>query len=421
MLTASTMTRADELTAGRIAIIHASKSTILDEQGHSRGQLDGEPKLLKQLRDAGVQVIGRYMARCFQPEHPTKMLIKGGTNGEREEVEAIFDARMAVASIYQYRAGDEEGKEKFTRGLADGDARCENTSSRAAILEGRKRGEWLAADEGTLDAEAAVEQARRLKQPKKTVIYFGVDYLYEATASEKAGIAAYFQSVRAVFSRPENDFKIGAYGNGAVLTLLLGEKPLDPKLVDHTWISPSRGYERTSEFHSGGRWSLMQSQSDNNIMFTNSGVCFEYEYDTDIQNIKMVDDDLGFWFKDKLYEMPSERTKSVFNQRRFICSIRDVKMGVSSNRCNPLPNEAKACVTDRDCSVRTIRVLPTNTDLANPQVDFWDYGGLYSHVPSKRLTASMLTKPLFRADERNQAKCLCSGSNTSIPCNPEFQ
>lgn len=412
---------ADEMQAGRIAIIHASKSTILDEQGNSRGTLGGEPKLLRQLREAGVQAIGRYLARCFQKAHPTKMLIKGGKTSEREEVAAIFAARMAVVSIYQYRAGDEEGKNKFTHGLADADQQCENTPSRAAILQRRQRGYWTPADEGILDAEAAAEQAKRLHQPKKSVIYFGIDYPYGGTKEEKEGITAYFKNVREILSRPEHDYKVGAYGNGAVLTYLLGEKPGDLRLVDHTWISPSRSYQRTSEFHSSGRWSLMQSQSDNKIMFTNSGGCFEYEYDADIQNIKLAGENVGFWFKDDLYKVPLERTNAVFNQRRFICSIRDVTAGISSNRCSPLPERGKTCTADRDCMVRAVRILPGNQGDPNPPVDFWDYGGLYSRVPSKRLTRSFDTKPLYDAGERNRANCLCHGSNAGAPCTSDFR
>lgn len=167
---------AGDLEDGRIAIVHASQSTIRDDSENRR-------EVLTHLRDSGVAIVGRYLSRCRQGSKNnnfwTKRLINGGTT-KREEADAIFHAGLAVISIYQYKSGDSSGRTKYTRGLREQAPRdCEDTvASRkiAARPNPADRVSMSAIDEGELDAWAAVSQAHAIGQPARTAIYFGVDY-----------------------------------------------------------------------------------------------------------------------------------------------------------------------------------------------------------------------------------------------------
>src|SRR5262245_19459955 len=69
---------------GRIAIIDASENTT----NH-----------LARLKQAGVKIVGRYLARCFQ--WPGKR-IADSVGTPNSEVHAILEHGFAVLSIYQY-------------------------------------------------------------------------------------------------------------------------------------------------------------------------------------------------------------------------------------------------------------------------------------------------------------------------------
>src|SRR5262249_16293874 len=81
--------RAEE-SSGGLAIIDAS--------------LDVRP-FIASLNERGVKVIGRYYARCKQPEIPglgTKRLVDNDQGGAKREVDALLEAGFGIVSIYQY-------------------------------------------------------------------------------------------------------------------------------------------------------------------------------------------------------------------------------------------------------------------------------------------------------------------------------
>ena len=142
---------------GRIAIIDASKNT--------KAHLDT-------LAAAGVQVIGRYYARCAQAGLEEKRLI-----GNPGEIDAILShpARFGVLSIYQFYnnsplkfSGQRETTCKLPNGrtrkikvtLADDTCREREIDKDCHEAEGPPR---TLAMEAQWDAEAAVRQARQVR------------------------------------------------------------------------------------------------------------------------------------------------------------------------------------------------------------------------------------------------------------------
>lgn len=90
-----------------------SRAAIIDAAWDTR-------PYIKDLKARGVQVIGRYLARCPQPERhiPEKRLIdQGPVTDPGSEVRQILDNGMAILSIYQY---NNDSKHKFSGRDRDG-------------------------------------------------------------------------------------------------------------------------------------------------------------------------------------------------------------------------------------------------------------------------------------------------------------
>ena len=403
---------AGALEDGRIAIVHASQSTIRDDQENHRD-------VLTHLRESGVQVIGRYLARCRQGSKGnglwTKRIINGGA-AKTDEADAILSAGLAIISVYQYKSGDNGvGLRKFTRGLGEvRPADCEDTEADKAISARPNPAERVSmspTDEGMLDSQAAARQAHAIHQPANTPIYFGIDYDIDISdAAQKQGVLEYFRQVRAELKKPENRYLVGAYGNGDVLGLLMSET-----LVDFTWISPSASYGGTSRFHSGGKWNIFQSEPDNSVAYTNSGQCFEFEYDADIQNKNLANQNVGAWNRSGSYLIPQVRTNAVFDQRRFTCNIRNVIPEPSQSTCKGVPSPVTC--GKASCFARVVRIKPEQASSATDLViDFHDYGTFGGHGFKGSLTRSLAIKPLWDDGERSKQACTCDGSDQSKPC-----
>jgi hypothetical protein len=377
--------KADDIKDGRIAIVDISYSLLAE---------DGSPdeRAFKALHDANVLVIGRYMSRCPQYDDDGKLwrkrLIDGSARHPDAEANAIRERGFAILSIYQYNnrgpkfAGEKSWPECFTSSHEDEIRRARSPQAR----------------EGILDAEAALLQAEAVHQPKHTVIYFGVDYYFPHNpgkpAVEKAGILAYFQEIRKQFDPA--GYRIGAYAGGDILKMLLGDNPDHQKLIDVAWIAPSASYPGSSDFHSHGPWALFQSQADNHKLVLDDGTCStRISYDTNIQNVA-ADDDLGFWDRNGLYKVPAQRTKAIYQQRRFICDRRDLRMPAASKSCEG-PTSLKSCErtpNGEPCFIRTVRVKPGSTAEDLP-IDFREYGAFDSTISARRVTASIEDKPLY--------------------------
>jgi Rv2525c-like, glycoside hydrolase-like domain len=281
------MSAADD---GRIAIIDASENTT------------NHPARLKQV---GVKVVGRYLARCFQ--WPGKRIVD--TVGTRNsEIYAILEHGFGILSIYQYFNNSRykfEGKRQLSTGAFVGlpDRDCGKDSS------GR-----TADQEAELDSAAAIEQARMISQPKASAIYFGVDFNFEGDQRTRDGMVQYF---RVVARRLNNaGYLVGAYGSGDALRLLKSEK-----LIDFAWISASRSFLGSSDFHNSGQWDLFPNWTDTRWFQQRSqGKCTSgFVLDTNIQNGERPGKYIGFWNRTGKYQVPAAITGRVYAERRFIC------------------------------------------------------------------------------------------------------
>jgi Domain of unknown function (DUF1906) len=294
---------------GRIAIIDASKNT--------RAYLDA-------LAAAGVRVIGRYYARCAQAGLEEKRLI-----GNPGEIEAILShpARFGVLSIYQFYNNSPlkfSGQRETTCRLPNGRARkirvtlADETCTEREVdrdcneAEGPPR---TLAMEAQWDAEAAVRQARQVRQPAGTAIYFGVDF--NASADTAQAAVQYFTIVSEILKA--NGYLVGVYGNGAALDLLRGKAhtagPYAGRaMVDFFWLSAARGHAGAASHFNSGNWDLFQTRIDMTL-----GAFGGLEIDTDVQNGLHPDKYIGFWNRTGPFKVEAARTRAIHDQRRFVC------------------------------------------------------------------------------------------------------
>jgi hypothetical protein len=400
---------ADPFKDGRIAIIHANQSAIIDNY-----EIRRRNNLLQDLQEAGVKVIGRYLARCREDRKGegrwTKQLIHGGAD-EKEETDAILDRGFGLISIYQYKSSEDTGPIKFTRGLSEEQGQdCEVTDASAQISKRH-------VDEGELDSQAAVKQAHSIGQPANTPIYFAIDYDFKAKDQEQArGILQYFREVKTELSKKENGYLVGAYGDGDALDLLQGNNDQKEVLIDFAWLSPSHSFSGNSKFFNLGRWHLAHAQAENTIGLTNSGKCFEYEYDVDIQNSSAEYRYVGAWDRLGRYFVPPNRTTAIFDQHRFVCNIRNLAPGPLQKTCKGALEKIQCSISS--CFARFVRVKPTDLGRRRSEVsiDFRDYGRFDGRSPTRSLTRSLSEKPLWDGNDRLKQNCTCFDSNPHKPC-----
>ncbi|HEX8164672.1 MAG TPA: glycoside hydrolase domain-containing protein [Beijerinckiaceae bacterium] len=269
---------ADDKTFAQNAITEA-RVAIIDTP------LDVMP-YLHELKTRGVAVVGRYYARKLNVS-ATKRIAFNKTDGV-PEAKAITNAGINILSIYQYMSGG-SGK-KFMYGRPD-------TGS-----DPKK--------EARADADAALQQARMVDQPKGTAIYFGVDYDCREGAKGPRGkpqiefVMDYFRIINAIVGP---HFRIGTYANGYVNKVLRSEG-----LVSLSWVSPSPSYDQTPEFLREGDWHLFQNQVDRR-WFEKKQCPSGLDVDTNVQRPDA--DDIGFWGGEPVRR---ERVTAIFNERRFV-------------------------------------------------------------------------------------------------------
>lgn len=354
----------------------------------------------KALKQRGVEVVGRYLARCPQPERhiPEKRLIDQGSTRERgSEVNAILDAGMAILSIYQY---NNDSKNKFLGRDRNGkplpDAACRPTT--------RSR---TPAEEASLDAHAAVAQAGVLGQPSGSAIYFGVDIAFSKNdAATRKAMVTYFRTVRGILTR--SGFRLGAYGNGDALEVLQAER-----LIDYAWLSASRAYPGTSRFHNSGRWHLFQNQV-NRVWFDGApGSCTGgLPIDTNMKNERFADTALGFWNRKGVVRLSPRRTRSVYKARRFACDGNAlIRKSAGSGARDLLANTSR-------CVGRRARPHDKTIDFANSarigrrqgsvvEVDYDDDGTFDGWTSASNLSRNFSQKPewIFSKSQRSAARC----------------
>lgn len=164
------------------------------------------------LASAGVKTVIRYYNNANSGTFPSKCLTA-------TELSALHDAGLSVAVVFQQRGG-----------------------ANGAIAD-------LSPANGTRDGKRALALATSLGQPKKSAIYFAVDWDYYRP-DDLGRIAAYFHNAREALG---GNYLVGAYGSGTV-----GRHLTEAGLVEHVWLSGSLGWSGTREALAAGDWSLFQ-------------------------------------------------------------------------------------------------------------------------------------------------------------------
>lgn len=380
------------LAAGPAALAD-SRSAIIDTAWDTR-------PFIADMKKSGIQVVGRYLARCPQPDRgiPQKRLIDQGAYADRgSEVRQLLDNGFAILSIYQF---NNDSKNKFLGRDRNGnplpDASCRNTDNHRSPTE-----------EARLDADAAVEQARALGQPAGSAIYFGVDIAFSSRdATTRRAMVEYFNEVRRVIRRAR--YQLGAYGNGDALAVLSAEK-----LIDHSWLSASRAYPGTTEFHNSDQWHLFQSGVNLEFFGGAPGACRAgLPLDVNTKNKRFANRPLGFWTARGTVRIDPSRTKAIYDARRFACDG-DARLRKSASSS---PDDLLSGTT-RCRGSRSVRHAET-IDYANAtrigrrsgdvvEVDYDDDGEFDGWTAASNLTSSFARKPdwIHSRAQRSAARC----------------
>lgn len=389
-LTGTTIATADP----RIAIIDAAFDTR---------------KHLTSLGERGVKVIGRYYSRCAQPELglTTKRLVdQGGRNDRKSEVSQLLGRGFAILSIYQYynnSAQKFDGRTKKGRILRD--ANCEWTDEPRDVE-----------DEARLDATAAVQQARMMRQPIKTAIYFGVDFNFAASNTDvQDKMVRYFRVIKDIVEAA--GFEVGAYGSGLAHQILRAAKDKQGRigLIAYSWISASRAFTNTSEFHRSKEWHLFQNQVDKEWFGKpiNDEECTRgLALDTNVQN-QLAEPFVGFWNKSGRYTLPVRRTRQIFKARRFACNGNAIlRQARTSLKTDVLAKEVcfrgkRKLLTPKIDYANATRLGRRNWRRGLVEVDVDDDGSMDGWTWVGNLTKSFHDKPdwIFPAKERSEKIC----------------
>ncbi len=391
---------AASITLGAGAMAGASPGAARDARAAIIDAAWDTRDFIPQLRERGVEVVGRYYARCPQPERhiPSKRLIdQGPLSDPNSEVRRILDSGMAILSIYQYNNNSKNkfvGKDRNGKPLPDANCRA-TTQARTP------------ADEGGLDARAAVEQAKAMGQPTGTTIFFGVDIAFSKTdiATQRA-MVSYFEAIKGIMDRA--GYILGAYGNGDALEVLQ-----DKGLIRVAWLSASRAYPGSTAFHNTGRWHLFQSGVNLEWFGGSPGQCRHgLPLDVNVKNARFAKQALGFWTRRGLYQLPPERTRAIYVARRFACD------GDARIRKNANSGAADLISSQSRCfGGRTVRHTDT-VDYANAtrigstrgsvvEVDYDDDGTFDGWTSTSNLTPNFNKKPEWMHSKaaRNAASC----------------
>jgi len=278
---------------------------VVDTSADTRDHLD-------KLQKAGVKVIGRYFARCSQPEIPGlegKRLIdnvRATESTNKREVDTILDhpGQFAVLSIYQYY-NNNALKFSGMRPSGEKTAALKDPTCQAEAVPPH-----TPENEGKLDGEAAVAQAKEVGQPPGTTIFFGVDFDYDPNDSlTSSNMNAYFTAVADVVGTA--GYVMGAYGNGGALKQLS-----QAGLVAATWLNPSRGHRGSVEYFNEKSWDLFQSRIA--LKFVKSPKRW-LVVDTNIENPARPGKSALYWRRDGPLDLASDRADEVFASRRFVC------------------------------------------------------------------------------------------------------
>jgi hypothetical protein len=185
----------------------------------------------------------------------------------QDELKAIADKGMAIATVFQYFSGGSSG-----------------------FHDEKKK---------TYDVIEAVKFAEKMKQPERSTLYFGADFAL--TPADIAVVKEYFEHAHEEVAK--HNWKIGVYGCGKTCEILAEEG----WEMDY-WISASVSYWHTAEFFNSGNWTLFQTKTD---LKDYGGI------DTDILNPKFSS--FGQWRPDgRPVSEPAAASQKIIDRRKFI-------------------------------------------------------------------------------------------------------
>jgi hypothetical protein len=284
------------------------------------------------LERAGVQVVARYLSRGCQTGslsrkriafNPPQLRAEECGNNKidrrKPEHESLLE-KFALISAYQYY---NDNPAKFAFGLAESNALVER-----AVRSGVPRELAGARVEAEQDAQAALVQSARIRQPGLAPIYFGVDFnmLPSGMVSDLRGenkieakralngCLEYFRVLKQTIGD-----RLGVYGNGYINRILRQEG-----LVRFSWISESRSFKETPNilregFMQNGKkeeWHLFQHLIDakwiDPSVPENSRVALEL--DGNVHNPTY--DYFGAWTENGLWRPDLDRSRAVLKDRR---------------------------------------------------------------------------------------------------------
>jgi Domain of unknown function (DUF1906) len=105
--------------------------------------------------------------------------------------------------------------------------------------------------QGQANAQTAMDCAKKIGQPQKSAIYFGLEKSGGFNTPDLTAIRTYFQAINSTI---ENKFAVGIYSNGIPCQAMWAEK-----LCKYTWLTAaSYSHFGTQDFFSTGLWSLAQ-------------------------------------------------------------------------------------------------------------------------------------------------------------------
>ncbi|MER9554380.1 glycoside hydrolase domain-containing protein [Mesorhizobium sp. M0323] len=176
----------------------------------------------KHIADAGATTTIRFYTRLANLNHGPYQ----NTALSKEELKALEDQGLAVATVFQYFSG------------GHGHTFQEPTKK-------------------IYDVRDALKYADMMKQPEGSTIYFGADFDMKVGDLQKniSAVKRYFEHAQNEVSKSRR--KIGLYGCGKACEVLAEEK-----WDMNYWISASVSYLRTAEFFNGGNWHLFQTRTE---------------------------------------------------------------------------------------------------------------------------------------------------------------
>lgn len=288
----------------------AAPTCAVDNATHFR-ILDASKDLTKKaklLKDAGIDTVIRFYSR------DAKHLFKGkryqNTVLSTEELKALQDHDIAVATVFQYFSGgsgsfffDSPGNAYYDKNKKINDVYC------------------------------AVNSADGFKQPEGSTIYFGADFDL-GKAKTKATLENRVSTIKSYFEHAQREVtksgrKVGIYGCGKTCEILQKEG-----WDMHYWLSASTSYWKTAEFYNVGDWHLFQTKTDVHGPLG--------EIDTNILNPKFSY--FGQWKGDKTeLAEPRETAEKIFDARRYAVHSRtDLFSDPSLSNRALLPQKGRA-------------------------------------------------------------------------------